>query len=175
MSSMGFREVLRTRSPSTNRSASNATTMLISYIVAAVESGSLDLDDTTSMDATTSCKICPSGKHKTSRCQKISNISSLIPTLKRNFDYWRNRQKDWNRQPVKRISIAITTRMAGRTGTVYRQITEMEPCQLTPATAKILTTVMLFTQVRLHQNKPVQKTKDERPNGCLCRYKAPLG
>lgn len=49
--------------------------MSVSKVVAAVKSGELDLDETTSMDSKTSCRVCLNDKQKTSRWQQMNKTA----------------------------------------------------------------------------------------------------
>lgn len=84
---------------STNTSASNATSMSVSDLVFAVESGQFDLNYTTSMGSTLFCRVCLNDNHKPSWSQQFKNISTFIWTRKTVFAYWRNQQKGRNEQP----------------------------------------------------------------------------
>lgn len=79
------------RSTSTDEYATQ-TTMSMSSVVAAVESGKFDLADTTAMNSTPFCRVCLDDIHKTSRCQQIKDIASFIQIRNRNFSYRCNRQ-----------------------------------------------------------------------------------
>lgn len=65
--------------------------IFISYVVAAVKSWKLDLDDTISMDSTSFWAVCLYDNHKSLQYQERKHIASFIRTGIRNFSYWRNR------------------------------------------------------------------------------------
>lgn len=74
--------------------------MSMSDVVTAVESGKRDLDDTTSIGSTQFCRVCLNDNYKTSCCQQVKNIATLIRTCNKNFSYRRTRQtRKSNEQP----------------------------------------------------------------------------
>lgn len=64
----------------TNSSASDAASMSIRDVVTSIESGELDLNDTTAMDSTPFCRVCLDDNYRTSKCDQVKNITSFSRT-----------------------------------------------------------------------------------------------
>lgn len=64
----------------TNKSASNATEISVSGLVAAVESGDFNLDASTSMDGTQFCGDIQNEIREIVQCLQAKNISTIIRT-----------------------------------------------------------------------------------------------
>lgn len=68
------------------------TAMCVSDVVAAFESGELDMDRTASIKPASFCPVCLNYNHKMWPYQQVKNISCFIRNRCRDVLFWRNRQ-----------------------------------------------------------------------------------
>lgn len=113
--------------PATSSRPFNATEMSTSYLVATVESGEFDLDETIPMETTLFCRVFINNNHKTSWSQKCKNIAFLIPTRNWNFGYLRNGQEGRNKRLRQTNNYRQYRRNGWQNWIVFCCQTEMRP------------------------------------------------
>lgn len=63
--------------------------MSTTNLIAALESGEFDIDDTAIMDSVPYFRVCMNDNHQMSKCTQIEDLKNFISTRSRNFNYWR--------------------------------------------------------------------------------------
>lgn len=93
---------IRRKPPPTDSSKSDyVEAMSVGNVMAAMESGEFDLDDTTLMDSTPFRRVYINDSGKTSELQQIRSLASFIRTRNRSFQYWRTRINSENIEQLK--------------------------------------------------------------------------
>lgn len=76
--------VLNENDATSSSRATDLVRMSMSELIAAVESGEFDIDDTTSMDSVPYCRVCMNGSHRTSQCEQVKDLKAFIRARNKN-------------------------------------------------------------------------------------------
>lgn len=151
--------------PSINESVSSTTAISVDELVAAVESGELDLDDSTLKDSWPCFRFCISENHKPSKCQQGRTTRCLI---------WHETETLYVGETDKR---ARTSSLENKNN--YRQChlngwqnrnpsppgNWSGPHQLVPAKTILTTTARTGARAHPFRSKPVRISKEDGPDG----------
>lgn len=109
----------------TNESASSATTMSISELVAAGELNELDWDEATSMDSTESCTVCLIDNSKPHDISKSRTLRRVFAVERGAFNIGKTAKSAETSSPVEVTTIVSTVRMIGFLGTVRNRLAHL--------------------------------------------------
>lgn len=133
--------------------------MLSIDLITAVDSGDLDLYDTTLMDSTPLYKVFLSDSHKSLRCQQVKNVTKFSRRRKRNFECWRNGKRARESSSLKITIILSGIRLVGRTGAGLtrktKKVTPSAGASNNNSNKTTTTTATLCDRVHFRRTKPV--------------------
>lgn len=137
-------------------------------LIAVVESGVIDLNESATMASVPYWQVCMKANHLTTKSLQIKDLKNFISPRNGNFYYWWNRPDGYSSNSCQEVTTADTVNNSGRkpapvnkiSGILRKQLANRARHKELETSKRLLWVAVtkVHEQVRLHQWQPVHKT-----------------
>lgn len=166
--------IRRSKPPRDSSKLDYVEVMSVGEVVGTIESGKLDLDNTTSRDSTPFCRVYLKGSQRTSDCQQTRNLVRSYPLQTVTFNTGKPVITPWAPSSQNRRALNSLAGPVGNALTDEGTPIDISPFLLAPATLLVTLASVVSVRVRCQLCRRARETEWQEANSRHQWCKAPL-